>query len=50
MSEMEFGSGAADPDYYDAAGYDLCPGGCGCRLCTDDADRFECGCDGGCCE
>jgi hypothetical protein len=27
-----------------------CPGGCGCRLGTDDADRFECGCDGGCCE
>ena len=26
-----------------------CPGGCGCRLGTDDADRFECGCDGGCC-
>lgn len=28
----------------------LCPGGCGCRLGTDDADRFECGCDEGCCE
>jgi hypothetical protein len=27
----------------------LCPGGCGCRLGTDDADRRECGCDGGCC-
>lgn len=27
-----------------------CPGGCGCRLGTDDADRFECGCDEGCCE
>jgi hypothetical protein len=27
-----------------------CPGGCGCRLGTDDADRRECGCDGGCCE
>jgi hypothetical protein len=27
----------------------LCPGGCGCRLGTDDADRSECGCDGGCC-
>lgn len=27
-----------------------CPGGCGCRLGTDDADRFECGCDGGCCD
>lgn len=26
-----------------------CPGGCGCRLGTDDADRRECGCDGGCC-
>lgn len=26
-----------------------CPGGCGCRLGTDDADRSECGCDGGCC-
>lgn len=24
-----------------------CPGGCGCRLGTDDADRLECGCDGG---
>jgi hypothetical protein len=29
---------------------ELCPGGCGCRLGTDDADRTECGCDGGCCE
>jgi hypothetical protein len=28
----------------------MCPGGCGCRLGTDDADRFECGCDEGCCE
>lgn len=28
----------------------LCPGGCGCRLGTDDADRRECGCDEGCCE
>ena len=28
----------------------LCPGGCGCRLGTEDADRNECGCDGGCCE
>lgn len=27
-----------------------CPGGCGCRLGTDDADRLECGCDEGCCE
>jgi NTP pyrophosphatase (non-canonical NTP hydrolase) len=27
----------------------LCPGGCGCRLGTDDADARECGCDGGCC-
>jgi hypothetical protein len=26
----------------------LCPGDCGCRLGTDDADRFECGCDEGC--
>lgn len=26
-----------------------CPGGCGCRLGTDDADRLECGCDAGCC-
>jgi hypothetical protein len=25
-----------------------CPGGCGCMLGTDDADRAECGCDGGC--
>lgn len=31
-------------------GGSFCPGGCGCRLGTDDADRFECGCDGGCCE
>jgi hypothetical protein len=30
--------------------WSLCPGGCGCRLGTDDADRFECGCDEGCCE
>lgn len=30
-------------------GSELCPGNCGCRLGTDDADRFECGCDGGCC-
>jgi hypothetical protein len=28
----------------------MCPGGCGCRLGTDDADRRECGCDEGCCE
>jgi len=27
----------------------LCPGGCGCRPGTDDADARECGCDGGCC-
>lgn len=27
----------------------LCPGGCGCRLGTEDADARECGCDGGCC-
>lgn len=27
-----------------------CPGGCGCRLGTDDADAGECGCDGGCCD
>ncbi len=26
----------------------LCPGGCGCRLGTDDADARECGCDGPC--
>ena len=29
---------------------ELCPGGCGCRLGTEDADRFECGCDEGCCD
>jgi hypothetical protein len=29
---------------------EMCPGGCGCRLGTDDADRRECGCDEGCCE
>lgn len=28
----------------------LCPGGCGCRLGTEDADARECGCDGGCCD
>ncbi len=28
----------------------VCPGGCGCRAGTDDADRRECGCDEGCCE
>ena len=28
---------------------DECPGHCGCILGTDDADRFECGCDQGCC-
>jgi 5'-deoxynucleotidase YfbR-like HD superfamily hydrolase len=33
----------------EAAGHPPCPGGCGCRLGTDDADRRECGCDGGCC-
>lgn len=27
----------------------LCPEGCGCRVGTEDADRFECGCDGPCC-
>jgi hypothetical protein len=27
-----------------------CPGGCECRVGTDDADRLDCGCDGGCCE
>lgn len=27
----------------------LCPGDCGCRLGTEDADRFECGCSEGCC-
>lgn len=27
----------------------LCPGGCCCRLGTEDADARECGCDGGCC-
>ena len=26
----------------------LCPGGCGCELGTNDADRFECGCDDEC--
>ncbi|MGH3402850.1 MAG: hypothetical protein ACRDRJ_10175 [Streptosporangiaceae bacterium] len=25
-----------------------CPDDCGCRLGTNDADRFECGCDGPC--
>lgn len=28
---------------------ELCPGGCGCQLGTEDADRHDCGCDGGCC-
>ncbi len=28
----------------------MCPGGCGCRLGTEDADMRECGCDEGCCE
>jgi hypothetical protein len=27
---------------------EMCSGGCGCRLHTDDPARFECGCDGGC--
>jgi len=27
---------------------EVCQGGCGCRAGTDDADRNECGCDGGC--
>lgn len=27
---------------------ETCPEGCGCRLGTPDADRFECGCDGPC--
>jgi hypothetical protein len=31
-------------------GFPPCPGGCGCRLGTDDADRSGCGCDGGCCD
>lgn len=26
----------------------MCPGGCGCRLGSDDPDARECGCDGGC--
>jgi hypothetical protein len=29
---------------------ELCPGYCGCRLGTDDADRHDCGCDEGCCD
>ena len=37
------GSGGGD-------GSELCPGNCGCRLGTNDADRFECGCDEGCCD
>jgi len=27
----------------------LCPGGCECRLGTDDADRMDCACDNICC-
>lgn len=45
----ELGSGLTDADHYDRIAGTLCPGGCGCRLGTDDADRFECGCDEGCC-
>jgi hypothetical protein len=30
--------------------YVMCPGGCGCRLGTEDADAQECGCDEGCCD
>jgi hypothetical protein len=36
--------------YIDREAGRMCPGGCGCRLGTDDADRRECGCDEGCCE
>jgi hypothetical protein len=31
-------------------GLTLCPGGCGCRLGTEDADARECGCEDGCCD
>jgi hypothetical protein len=46
--------GAADAlrdvlKYLDREADRMCPGGCGCRLGTDDADRRECGCDEGCC-
>jgi hypothetical protein len=42
--------GEAGPQARQEASTDeMCPGGCGCRLGTDDADRFECGCDEGCC-
>ena len=39
-----------EPEEGDSSMSGMCPGGCGCRMGTDDADRFECGCDGGCCE
>jgi hypothetical protein len=43
--------GEAEASPRQEAGADeMCPGGCGCRLGTDDADRRECGCDEGCCE
>lgn len=38
-----------------SAGWPKCPDGCGCRLGTtgpdgqNDADRFDCACDGPCC-
>jgi hypothetical protein len=42
-------SGEATGSKAKARADEMCPGGCGCRLGTDDADRFECGCDEGCC-
>ena len=51
--KVKAASYSAHPDYREdliASSAPLCPGGCGCRLGTDDADRLECGCDAGCCE
>jgi hypothetical protein len=41
-----------DPRLYEdgAPAAHYCPEGCGCRVGTEDADRFECGCDGPCTE
>lgn len=47
---LAFQTTADGPLYSDGSVIPYCPGGCGCVLGTDDADRFECGCDGGCCE
>lgn len=29
--------------------YEDCPTGCGCTVGTEDADRYDCACDGPCC-